>query len=160
MDTAPGYFECLFIGSDHNGHILKEQLLDYFQRMYPTKVIINIGTYNINRFVDYPDIVKEYKKGINKMKTRLNFDNPLCILIGKTGIGMSIAANKIKTVRAAVCNTMNDIFSSKLYNNINTLCMGNNITYTEIIKIVESFLKLEFEHDKVHEKCIKKIHKV
>ena len=154
-----GYFDCLFIGSDHHGFELKHQLFSYFQRMYPTKVLINLGSFNQGRNVDYPDIAKELKKSINKMKGHIDFDKPLGILIGSTGIGMTIAANKIKMVRAATCNTMEHIFSAVLYNNINVLCLGK-VNYGEMIKIVESFLKLEFEHASIHTKCIKKIHKV
>ena len=56
-----------FIGCDRYGVEIKSQILNYFNRMYPTKVIIDLGVKDL-----YPDIVKEFKKSVNKMKGNLN----------------------------------------------------------------------------------------
>jgi|APSaa5957512535_1039671.scaffolds.fasta_scaffold299202_1 ribose 5-phosphate isomerase B len=153
-----GEVDCLFVGSDHAGFQLKEELLVYFTRMYPSKVIINLGVFSeVNS--DYPDIVKEFKKGLSKLKKTVDYDHPLAILIGATGIGMAIAANKIKPVRAAACNDIDSVFSAVLHNNINVLCIGKLSEHT-MINVVEGFLKLEFENLPIHQQRIKKIHKI
>jgi len=151
----------LFLGSDHAGFQLKEELATYIKNMFPKTAIINLGCFE-EVSNDYPDIILDFKKALKKMKTKVDFDKPIAIFICGTGIGMSIASNKIKKIRSAVCNDMDSIFAAKLHNNINVLCMGERVVKNSAtsISILEAFLKLEFEKLPRHVRRLKKINKI
>ena len=150
-----------FIGSDHAGYELKEKLLQYMQKIHPLRAVINLGCFSeVN--CDYPDIVKDFKKQINKIKKDINYDKPVGLFVCGSGIGMSIAANKVKNIRAAVCNDLETVFSAKLHNNINVLCLGARIfkNETDAMRILDAFFKLEFENIPRHLKRIQKLNKM
>jgi ribose 5-phosphate isomerase B len=144
-----GAYDFLFIGCDKHGQQIKEQLLGYLSRMYPTKVIIDLGTRDL-----YPNVVKEFKKSIGKMKGSLDFNNKIGILIGYSGMGMAMCVNKIKPIRAAVCNNINDIFTAVVHQNMNVLCLGNHLQSGELINIVDSYMRLEFDELPIHKTCV------
>jgi RpiB/LacA/LacB family sugar-phosphate isomerase len=144
-----GAYDFLFIGCDRYGVEIKSKILDHFNRMFPTKVIIDLGVKDL-----YPDIVKEFKKSMNKMKGNLNFSNKIAIFVGYSGMGMAMCANKLKPVRAAVCNNINDVFTGVVHQNMNVLCLGNSLQNSELINIVESFMRLEFDNLPVHKTCV------
>ena len=147
-----GTYDFLFIGCDKESEQLTNKLVDYFNRMYPTKVLINLGSYRL-----YPDAVKVFKQTLNKMKGDITFDGKLGIFIGQSGAGMAMCANKIKKIRAAVCNNINDVFGCVTQQNTNVLCVNNTLIMSELSHIVESFMRLEFQPVDVHMKCVDKI---
>lgn len=144
-----GAYDFLFIGCDKYGTQIKSNILQYFSSMYPSKTIIDLGVQEM-----YPDIIKEFKKNITKMRGHLDFNGKLGIFIGDSGIGMAMCANKIKPIRAAVCNNINDIFTSVVHHNINVLCLGNKLSSSELINIVESFMRIEFDNIPIHKACV------
>jgi len=150
-----GVYDFLFVGCDKQGVELMNNLVNYFNRMYPMKVIINLGMYPL-----YPDIMKLFKQSVNKMKGNLDFNNKLGIFIGQDGIGLSMCANKIKKIRAAVCNNINDVFGAVTRQNMNVLCMSSALNGTDMINIVESYMRLEFQSVDIHMKCVEKIDKM
>ena len=90
--------------------------------------------------VDYPVIAF---KVANKVANELN---SLGILICGTGIGMSIAANKIRGIRAAVCSEAYSARMSKTHNNANILCMGSRVVGEEVSKsIIDAWIGSEFD---------------
>lgn len=150
-----GGYDFLFIGCDNNGVKIKNQILEYFNRIYPNKVIIDLGVKSL-----YPDIVKEFKKSVNKMKGNLDFNKKIAIFIGNSGIGMAMCANKLKQIRAAVCNNINDVFTSVVHHNMNVLCIGNSLNNSELINIVDSFIRLEFDNLPMHKTCVSNMCKI
>ena len=150
-----GTYDFLFIGCDKESEKIANGLVDYFNRMYPTKVLINLGSYRM-----YPDIAKVFKQTLNKMKGNVSFDGKLGIFLGHSGAGMAMCANKIKKIRAAVCNNINDVFGCVTQQNMNVLCVNNTLNMTELSHIVESFMRLEFQPVDVHTKCVDKINKM
>lgn len=138
------------IGSDHGGFILKEQIKKILQQN--NIEFKDYGCFD-EKSCDYPDIAKEVCQKINEH---------ICdkgILICGTGIGISIAANKIKNIRAALCS---DIFSAKytrLHNNSNVLCLGARVIGVGLAcEIVDTFLNTDYEggrHDLRLEKITK-----
>lgn len=127
----------ILIGADHGGFKLKEKIIEYLRgKNLPFE---DFGTFD-EESCNYPDIAK--KIAIEIAKDPLNKG----ILICGTGIGMSIAANKIKGIRAALCS---DTFSAKMsraHNNANILCLGQRVVREGLaLDIVESWLKSEFE---------------
>ena len=150
-----GTYDFLFIGCDKESEQITNQLVDYFNRMYPTKVLINLGSYRL-----YPDAVKVFKQTLNKMKGNISYDGKLGIFLGQSASGMAMCANKIKKIRAAICNNINDVFGCVTQQNINVLCLNNILDMSEISHIVESFMRLEFQPVDVHIKCVDKINKM
>lgn len=128
----------LAIGSDHGGYDLKEAIKNYFSEK---KIeIIDIGTDNKNISVDYPDYAKCVVKMILEKKCEAG------ILICGTGIGMSIAANRYKGIRAALCTDEFMAEMSRKHNNSNILILGGRVlTPPRALKIVEIWLETDFE---------------
>jgi ribose 5-phosphate isomerase B len=100
--------------------------------------------------VDYPDIARKVAEAV----ARGDFDYG--ILICDTGIGMSIAANKIRGIRAALCH---DVFSTgraRQHNDANVLCLAARDSTEIVFKIVDTFLTTQFEGGR-HERRLNKI---
>ena len=127
----------LAIASDHGGYELKEALKDYFDAA--GIIYSDFGTKSTES-VDYPVYAKKVCASVQIGESECG------ILVCKTGIGMSIAANKHKNIRAACCN---DIYSAKmarLHNNANVLTLGSGIVGDALaIEIVKQFLSADFE---------------
>ena len=124
------------IGCDHGGFQLKEEIIKFLSdEGYDYK---DVGTYDENS-VDYPDIAKVLCQAV------VGGECEKGILVCGTGIGMNMAANKYKGIRAAQCH---DTFSAKMtrqHNNANVLTMGGRVVGPELAKeIVKEFLTNEF----------------
>ena len=137
----------ILIASDHAGFVLKNKLMNYFKKKFE---FIDFGT-NSEESVDYPDFAHKLCKQVAKNK------NHVGILVCGSGVGMSIAANKNKGIRAALCYSVKNAKLSRLHNDANVITLGERlIKKTVALKCVESFLKTEFEGGR-HIKRIKKI---
>ncbi len=136
------------IASDHAGFELKEKIKIFFSNKIQ---IFDLGT-NSNDSVDYPDFAFELSKEIANKK----FD--FGVLICGSGIGMSIVANKINGIRAAVCTNTELAKLSRLHNNANILCIGARFTtFEEAKNMIEIFLNTTFEEGR-HTRRVEKIH--
>ena len=128
------------LGSDHGGFLLKEAVKEHLAVCGVE--FFDFGCYNTDS-CDYPLI----GKAVGTAVAAGEFDRGL--LFCGTGIGISIAANKIKGVRAACCS---DCFSAKytrLHNDANVLCMGGRVVGAGLaIEMVELFLKTDFEGER------------
>lgn len=139
----------LVIGSDHGGYELKNHIIKFLE----DKEIEfrDCGCYSEDS-VDYPDIASDVCSEI------INGNAERGILICGTGIGISIAANKIKGIRAALCS---DVYSAKMsrqHNNANVLCMGGRVLGRELACLItENFLEEQFQGGR-HQNRINKIH--
>lgn len=124
------------IGSDHGGLEYKNAIIKYLQEKgYET---IDVGTYT-KESCDYP----QYAHKVAKLVANKEADKG--ILICGSGIGMSIAANKTKGIRAALCSETTSARLSREHNNSNILCMGERlIGETMALEIVETWLNTEF----------------
>lgn len=125
------------IGCDHGGFEHKNAILNHLtENGFEVK---DFGIYE-NVSVDYPDIAKKVCESIQ------NGESELGILVCGTGIGMSLAANKHKGIRAAV---LSDHFSAKytrLHNNANVLCLGGRVIgIGTALELVDLFVSTEFE---------------
>jgi len=143
----------IFIGNDHAGKDLKDFLINFLKENYKEIEVINVGTDSYES-CDYPDYAK--KVSLNVLKE----EDSIGILICGTGIGMSIAANKIKGIRAALCYNSTTAKLARQHNNANILCLGQRIIGFELAKdIVDTFIKTEFEGNR-HLNRIIKINKI
>ena len=138
----------IYISSDHAGFKLKELI-----KLYLTKNKIkfsDLGPFNNNR-VDYPEYAHKVAK---KVKTD---NNHAGILICGSGMGMNIAANRHKNIRAAQCFNSKSTKLSRLHNDANIITLGSRlITKKKALNCVSIFLKTKFEGGR-HLKRIKKI---
>ena len=141
----------LAIGCDHGGFKLKEEIIAHLKKNGVEYK--DFGTYDENS-VDYPDIAKLVCQSI------INNECENGILVCGTGIGISIAANKHKGIRAAVCS---DEFSAKftrLHNDANVLCLGGRVVGPGLAcELVDIFLNTGFEGGR-HALRIEKIHDI
>lgn len=127
----------LIIGADHGGFELKKEIISYLSKKgYELE---DVGCYDINS-VDYPDIaVKLCKKVLAK-------EGEFGILICGTGIGISISANKIPGIRAALCTDEFCARATRAHNDANVLCLGGRVVGPELAKsICDAFLDGSFE---------------
>ena len=134
----------VYIASDHAGFKLKMQLLKIFPK------IADLGTKS-NESVDYPDFAHKLTKHVLKNKENVG------ILICGTGVGMSIAANRKKGIRAGLVNSSKIARLIRKHNDANVLVLpGRFINTNEAKKCVQTFLSTKFESGR-HKKRIKKI---
>lgn len=134
------------LGSDHGGFSLKELIKSYLiKKGYEVE---DFGTYDTES-VDYPTFA---------LKAALAVSNGQCdkgIVICSTGIGISIAANKVKGIRAALCS---DLLSAKLtreHNDTNVLALGAFIVGEQLAyAIVDTWLQVEFSNEERHQRRI------
>lgn len=124
------------IGCDHAGLELANEILEYLQN-HSTK-IIHIFPENSTK-VDYPDYAKLVCKEVLS-------ENAIGILVCGSGIGMSMAANKIKGIRAALCTNEYMAKFARAHNNANVLCLGARVIGNGVAQdIINVFLNTEFE---------------
>ncbi len=142
------------IGSDHAGFKLKQDIINFFEE---NDILYKDMGVKSEDSVDYPEFAEQVANGVAENK----FDRG--ILICGTGIGMSIAANKVQGVRAALCH---DVFSAKAtryHNNSNVLAMGGRVIGRDLaLEITKAWLNSEFKGDSQprHQRRIDKIKKI
>lgn len=136
------------IAADHGGFELKNILRDYLCEK--GNEVIDLGT-NSSDSVDYPD----YALLCTKEVVQKNVD--FGILVCGTGVGISIAANKVKGIRCALCPSPEIAALTKQHNNANIISLGGRFTSPDVAKkIVDAYMSAEFEGDR-HQKRINKI---
>ena len=136
------------LASDHAGFKLKEEIKKFLIKK--REKVLDLGTKNTHS-VDYPDYAHLLSK---KMK---NGKNQFGILICGSGTGMSMAANKHKNIRAALCYNIKSAKLSRLHNNANVITLGSRFIKKNLaLKCVNTFLKTDFDGGR-HSRRVKKI---
>ena len=135
----------LYIASDHAGYELKNKIIKIIKDIK----MIDLGC-NTEDSVDYPDYAHKLCSEIS--------ENDRGILICGTGIGMSMAANKHKSIRAALCHNIKSTKLSREHNDANVMTIGARLTKKSIaLKCVSTFLSTSFDGGYRHIRRIKKI---
>lgn len=138
------------IGCDHTAVNIKNEIIKHLE-MKDIEVI-DFGTKSTER-TDYPIYAKKVSIEVQAKKVDLG------ILICGTGIGMSMAANKFKGIRAVVCSEPFSALASKNHNNSNVLCFGARVVGIELAKmIVDVWIDAEY-HNGRHQKRVDMIDK-
>ena len=138
----------IFISSDHAGYKLKEQIKSNFLNKYKFE---DLGTHDSNISVNYPDYAHKLCKKVSKNSKNMG------ILVCGSGMGMSMAANRHKKIRAAVCYSIKNTKLSRLHNNANIITLGSRLTKKNTaFKCIDAFINTKFEGGR-HNKRIKKI---
>ncbi len=139
------------IGSDHGGYELKEHVIDYFKEQGIQYV--DYGT-NSEESVDYPDYGRKVGEAIRKKEVDRG------IVICGTGIGISLAANKVKGIRCALCGDTYSARMSREHNNANALALGGRVLGRDLaLEIVSIWLKTDFAGGR-HERRVNKINEI
>ena len=137
------------IGSDHGAVALKDEVKMVLKEYEDIKVT-DVGTFGTES-VDYPDIAEKVCADVTSGKADLG------IVLCGTGIGISIAANKVKGVRCALCNDVYSAKKAREHNNANVLAMGGRVLgFGPAGEIVRAFVESSFEGGR-HARRVNKI---
>lgn len=138
----------LYLGSDHGGFKLKEQIKAYLDKN--SIKFKDLGNKTLDPTDDYPDYAKKVTKSIKK--------NDKGVLLCGSSHGMCIAANKTKGIRAVSVNNVKDAKLTRLHNDANVLCLsGWNTSRRKSIKILKTWLNTNFSNEERHKRRIAKI---
>jgi ribose 5-phosphate isomerase B len=135
-------------GSDHAGRTLRAEAVKVAKAA--GFEVEDLGPFSADS-VDYPDYARAVAEAVAQGRARLG------VLVCGTGIGMSIAANKVKGVRAAHCSTEFEARMARAHNDANVLCMGERVLGLGVAAaIVKAFLETPFEGGR-HERRVQKM---
>ena len=129
----------ILIANDHRGLELKNKIQKYLIKN--NYIVENLGT-DTETSVDYPTLAFNLAAKID--------DNTLGILICGTGIGMSIAANKVKGIRCAKVTTPEEAKLCREHNNANVIAISSNLSTVKVKKIIKNFIETNFSNDNRH----------
>ncbi len=130
------------IGNDHTGYAMKKAIMEYLDKRGLEYKDFGCGDVNSS---DYPEYAKLVGRAIQ------NGECDRGILICGTGIGISITANKMKGIRAALCHDCFSAEATRLHNDANVLALGARVIgIGHALKIVETFLGTEFSKEERH----------
>jgi len=147
----PGKREVIAIASDHAGFRMKEEIKKHLIDL--GLEVVDLGTFS-EEPVDYPDLALKLALGVSSGRFSRG------ILLCGTGIGMCIAANKVRGIRAALCWNEKVAELSRRHNNSNVLCLGARfIDLREALRIAETWLKTDFDGGR-HLRRIEKISRI
>lgn len=129
--------DVLAIGCDHGGYELKNAIIAHLEEQGVK--VKDFGTYD-GAAVDYPEIALKVTDAINKGECKLG------VLVCGTGIGMSLAANKVRGIRAAACSETFSAKYTRLHNDSNVLCLGGRVIGPGVaLEMVDLFINTKFE---------------
>lgn len=137
----------LGITSDHRGYNLKEALIT---KLNPEYTIIDYGC-STPMSVDYPDYA--FKLGKALQNQEIDFGIAIC----GSGIGISIACNKVKGIRAARVVDLEDVKETRQDNDANIICLKANIPLEEAYQLIKTFVTIPFSNEERHLRRINKI---
>ncbi|MDR0571623.1 MAG: ribose 5-phosphate isomerase B [Rickettsiales bacterium] len=141
----------IVIACDRAGIDMKKFLVEHLKDTYD---FVDLGTKNTEES-DYPDYAGLVARAIN------NKEGDFGVLICGTGIGMSMAANKFKGIRAGLCHNTLEVRLTREHNNANILCLGSRIIANEMaLENVKVFCETEFSGEERHQRRINKIENI
>jgi RpiB/LacA/LacB family sugar-phosphate isomerase len=137
------------IGADHAGFALKAQLIDYLQGL--AQEVIDVGTHDATP-VDYPDYAEAV--GLAVLEGRAD----RAILVCGSGVGASVAANKMPGIRAGLCHDTYSAHQGVEHDEMNVLVLGGRIIGPELAReLVHAFLQAEFTGEERHRRRLAKV---
>lgn len=142
------------IAADHGGFELKFTIVEWLKES-GEHVIIDLGNEVYNENDDYPDFAERVAKNVTKG------DSDRGILICGSGVGVSVAANKIRGAKAAVCHDLYSAHQGVEHDNMNIICLGAQIIDEEFAKeLIIAFLKARFKPEHKYLRRLEKIKKL
>lgn len=139
----------IVIGSDHAGFPLKATIVEFVKSL--GHEVEDVGSYDPDP-VDFPDIARSVTDRINAGAAQRG------LLVCGTGVGASIAANKVKGIRAAVCHDVHSAHQSVEHDDVNVMCIGAQIVGPWLAKdLVEAYLNAQFSTDEDFRRRVAKL---
>jgi ribose 5-phosphate isomerase B len=141
-------FKKISLGCDHAGFQMKDALMGYFKDKGIE--VVNVGTDSADS-CDYPEFAEKAARMVPAGEVHA------CVLVCGSGVGMSMAANKVAGIRAFVCNEPVSARMSRLHNNCNCICLGGRMIGLEMAKaILNAWLDTDFEGDR-HQRRVEQL---
>lgn len=140
----------IFLGVDHQGVKIKNKIVNYFKE---NDLEINVIDLPNDETDDYPDFAYAVCQKVLKEKG-------LGILVCGSGIGMSIAANKVKGIRCAKVDNCDDAFTAKNHNGANVIAFSANLELNEVYNIIDNFIATKDASEERHLRRINKISQI
>ena len=138
------------ISADHAGYPLNERVIAELRDA--GHELIDFGTHDGSIPDDYPDYARKIGEAIQKG------DSEIGILICGSGVGASVAANKLRGIRAALCGDTYSGHQSREHDDCNVLCLGSRVTGVELaLEIVRAFVAARFTGEERHKRRVAKI---
>jgi len=138
------------IGADHGGHGLKRELIDLLEAL--GHQVVDVGAYTLDPSDDYPDFAKAVAESVSTKRTDRG------IMMCGSGVGASVAANKVRGVRASVCHDTYSAHQGVEHDDMNLLCLGVRIVGAELAKeLVNSFVSAQFSGEERHQRRLDKV---
>jgi ribose 5-phosphate isomerase B len=138
------------VAADHNGYELKNEISEILKRAGHD--VIDIGPHSLDPLDDYPDYAKPLAESVSSGETNRG------IMVCGSGVGASVAANKIKGVRAAVCHDIYSAHQGVEHDNMNVLCLGSRIVGIEVVReLVSAFISAEYTNEERHARRLNKV---
>jgi len=140
----------IYIATDHAGFEVKKDIVNFFKK--ENRPVEDLGPASFDPLDDYPDYGAKLAKKVAKSPANRG------ILICRSGIGMSIVANKVRGARAALCLNPIQAQKSREHNDANILVLAADFTPLDVMKkIIKKFLGTDFSGEERHRRRIKKI---
>ena len=138
------------IGADHGGYPLNERVIEELRRA--GHEMTDFGTHVGSRPDDYPDYALKVGRAVQSGEAEIG------ILICGSGVGASVAANKLKGIRAALCGDTYSGHQSREHDDCNVLCLGARVVGEELaLDIVRAFVAAQFTGEERHRRRLEKI---
>jgi ribose 5-phosphate isomerase B len=139
----------IVVGSDHAGFPMKGKVLESLRAS--GHEVIDVGSYDENP-VDFPDIATQVAEAILSKRADRG------LMVCGTGVGASIAANKIRGIRAAVCHDVHSAHQSVEHDDVNVMCIGAQIVGPWLaVDLVDSFLSAKFSDEEDYRRRVAKL---
>ena len=139
----------LVIGSDHAGWPLKQTVIDHIRSLGHD--IVDVGSHD-DKPVDFPDIARAVAQKVTSGEAARG------IMVCGTGVGASIAANKMKGIRAAVCHDVHSAHQSVEHDDVNVMCIGVQIVGLWLAKdLIVVYLDAKFSTAEEFRRCVVKL---
>ena len=142
----------LVIGSDHAGWTLKGAVVEHIKAL--GHEVVDVGSYD-EKPVDFPDVARKVAGKITAGEVERG------IMVCGTGVGASIAANKMKGIRAAVCHDVHSAHQSVEHDDVNVMCIGAQIVGSWLAKdLIKAFLDAQFSTEEDFRRRVAKLHQM
>lgn len=138
------------LAADHNGFDLKKEISDQLEN--EGYEVIDVGPHSHDPLDDYPDYAKKLADSVSRGESLRG------IMICGSGVGASVASNKVKGIRAAVCHDIYSAHQGVEHDDMNVLCLGSRIVGSEVAReLVKAFITAEFTGEERHQRRLDKV---
>ena len=138
------------LAADHNGFDLKKEISDQLES--EGHEVIDVGPHSHDPLDDYPDYAKKLAASVSRGESLRG------IMICGSGVGASVASNKVKGIRAAVCHDIYSAHQGVEHDDMNVLCLGSRIVGAEVAReLVKAFVTAKYTGEERHQRRLDKV---